>query len=54
MIWVEGKPGTRKSLITKTLQNITPIITQRNSSDSVSAPTGCAAALINDTTHNLF
>ena len=52
MTWVEGKPGTGKSFATKTLRNITRMITQRNSSDLVSAPTGCAAALINATTHN--
>ena len=52
MTWVEGKPGTGKSFVTKTLQNITRIIAQRNPSDLVSAPTGCAAALINATTRN--
>ena len=49
--YVEGKPGTGKSFVTQTLRNITRLLTQRNSSDMASAPTGCAAALIDGTTH---
>jgi hypothetical protein len=48
---VEGKPGTGKTFVTKTLRNITRKITGRNSSDMASAPTGCAASLIEGTTH---
>ena len=35
----------------KTLHNITRLLTKRNSSDTASALTGCAAALIEGSTH---
>ena len=50
-VLVEGKPGTGKTFITKTLRNITRLLTESNSSDIATAPTGCAAALIDGSTH---
>ena len=43
---IEGKPGTGKYFVIKTIRNITCQLTNRNNSDMASAPTGCAAALI--------
>ena len=51
LVLVEGKPGTGKTFVTKTLRNITRQLTKLNSSDMASAPTGCAAALIEGSTH---
>ena len=50
-VFVEGLPGTGKSFITKTLRNITRKLWKSNRSDMASAPTGCAAALIEGSTH---
>ena len=50
-VLVEGKPGTGKTFITKTLRNITRLLTECNSSDIATAPTGFAAALIDGSTH---
>ena len=50
-VFVEGKPGTGKSFITKTLRNITRKLCKNNRADMASAPTGCAAALIEGSTH---
>ena len=51
LIFVEGKPGTGKTFIVKTLRNINRIIYQSNLVDLASAPTGCASALIGGSTH---
>ena len=48
---VEGKPGTGKTFVTKTLRNVTRLLWGSNSADMASAPTGCAAALIDGKTH---
>ena len=50
-IFVEGKPGTGKTFIVKTLRNINRIIHKSNLVDIASAPTGCASALIGGSTH---
>ena len=50
-VFVEGKPGTGKSFITKTLRNVTRKLCKSNRADMASAPTGCAAALIEGSTH---
>ena len=51
MIFVEGKPGSGKTFVIKTLCNINRIISQTNLSDMASDPTGCASALIGGSTH---
>ncbi len=51
MVFVEGKPGTGKTFVTKTLRNITRVLRKDNLSDQGSAPTGCAAALFGGSTH---
>jgi hypothetical protein len=48
---VEGKPGSGKSFILKTLRNITRIIMKSNRAELTSAPTGVAGSLINASTH---
>ena len=48
---VEGKPGTGKTFVTKTLRNVTRLLWGSNSADMASAPTGCAAALIDGKMH---
>ena len=48
---MEGKPGTGKTFIIKTLHNINRIIHKSNLCDMASAPTGCASALIGGSTH---
>jgi hypothetical protein len=45
-IYVEGLPGTGKTFIINTLCNVVKIIYRSNVADAASAPTGCAAALI--------
>ena len=50
-VLVEGKPGTGKYFVTKTLRNTNRLLTQRNSSYMTSDPTGCAATLIGGSTH---
>ena len=50
-IYVEGLPGTGKTFIIKTLRNMIRKIHKSNHCDIASAPTGCAAALINGSTH---
>ena len=50
-IFVEGKPGTGKSFIVKTLRNINRVIYNSNYVDIASASTGCASALIGGSTH---
>ena len=42
---VQGKPGTGKTFVVNTIQNITRNIFQSDRFDAGSAPTGCAAAL---------
>lgn len=48
---VEGKPGSGKSFILKTLWNITRAIMKFNNAELTSAPTGVAGSLINASTH---
>lgn len=48
---VEGKPGSGKSFILKTLRNITRAIMKSNLAELTSAPTGVAGSLINASTH---
>jgi len=48
---VEGKPGSGKSFILKTLRNITRVIMNSNCAELTSAPTGVAGSLINASTH---
>ena len=50
-VFIEGKPGTGKTFITRTLRNCTRMLTNNSNSDMASAPTGCAAALIEGSTH---
>ena len=50
-IYVEGLPGTGKTFIIKTLRNMIRKIHKSNHCDIASAPTGCATALINGSTH---
>ena len=50
-VFVEGKPGTGKTFVVKTLRNMNRIIHNSNTSDLASAPTGCASALIDGSTH---
>ncbi len=50
-IYVEGLPGTGKTFIINTLYNIVKIIYHSNVVDAASAPSGCAAALIDGSTH---
>ena len=50
-IYVEGLPGVGKTFLINTLRNIIKIIAGRNDADAASAPTGCAAALIDGSTH---
>jgi hypothetical protein len=50
-IYVEGLPGTGKTFIINTLCNIVKIIFCSNVADAASAPKGCAAALIDRSTH---
>ena len=49
--FVEGKPGTGKTFIIKTLRNVTRLLQKSNYSDMASAPTGCATALIDGQKH---
>jgi hypothetical protein len=51
MCFVEGKPGTGKTFVTKTLRNITRVVRKNNEADQGSAPTGCAADLLGGSTH---
>jgi hypothetical protein len=48
---VEGKPGSGKSFILKTLRNISRVIMKSNKAELTSAPTGVAGSLINASTH---
>ena len=48
---IEGTPGTWKYFVLKTIRNITCQLTNGNNADMASAPTGCAAALIDGTNH---
>jgi PIF1 helicase. len=48
---VEGKAGSGKSFILKTLRNITRAIMKSNLAELTSAPTGVAGSLINASTH---
>jgi hypothetical protein len=50
-IYVEGLPGVGKTFLINTLRNICKNILQNNNADAASAPTGCAAALIDGSTH---
>lgn len=50
-IYVEGLPGVGKTFVINTIRNITRIIYNSNRADLASAPTGCAAALIDGSTH---
>ena len=49
---IQGKPGTGKTFVTKTLQNITCNLTKSNGRDAGSAPTGCAASLFGGKKHH--
>ena len=50
-VFIEGKPGTGKTFVTRTLRNCTRMLSNNSNSDMASAPTGCAAALIDGSTH---
>ncbi len=50
-IYDKGLPGTGKTFIINTLRNIVKIIYRSNVADAASAPIGCAAALIDGSTH---
>jgi PIF1 helicase. len=50
-LFVEGKPGSGKSFILKTLRNISRKVMNSNSAEITSAPTGVAGSLINASTH---
>jgi hypothetical protein len=50
-VYVEGLPGTGKTFVINTLRNMIRKIYKSNNRDIASAPTGCAAALINGSTH---
>lgn len=51
-VFVEGLPGVGKTFVIRTVSNMTKVIKGRNDSVMVSAPTGCAASLIDGSTHN--
>ena len=51
IFFVEGKAGTGKTFVTKTLRNCRRMLSNNNNSDIASAPFGCAAALIDGSTH---
>jgi len=51
LIKIQGKPGTGKTFVIHTLRNITRNLFKSNKYDEASAPTGCAASLINGKTH---
>ena len=50
-VFCEGKPGTGKTFVVNTCRNMNRKIHRRNTADMASAPTGCAAALIDGSTH---
>jgi hypothetical protein len=50
-VYVEGLPGTGKTFVINTIRNMIRKIYKSNRRDAASAPTGCAAALINGSTH---
>ncbi len=50
-VYVEGLPGIGKTFVINTIWNMTCIIHNTNRADLASAPTGCAAALIDGSTH---
>ena len=50
-IFVEGKPGTGKTFVVRTLQYINSVIHKSKLCVLSSAPTGCASALIKGSTH---
>ena len=50
-VLVEGLPGTGKTFVINTLRNMIRKMHKTNNCDIASAPTGCAAALINGSTH---
>ena len=50
-IKIQGKPGTGKSFVINTMRNITKSLFKSNKCDEATAPTGCAASLINGKTH---
>ena len=53
-LFIEGNPDSCKSFVINTMKNITKIIYETNNADISSAPTGCAAALIDDSTHYIL
>ena len=50
-IKIQGKPGTGKFFVIKTMSNITKNILESNHYDEATAPTGVAASLIDGMTH---
>ena len=49
---IQGLPGTGKSFIANTIRNIDINLNPMHLSYTCCAPTGCAASLINGTTHH--
>ena len=50
-IKVQGKPGTGKKFVIKTMRNITKNMLNRNHLDEATSPTGVVASLIDGKTH---
>ena len=49
--YVEGKPGTGKTFVLKTARNMVRVVKNSNHAELSLAPTGCASAIIQASTH---
>ena len=50
-VYVEGKPGTGKTFVLKTARNMVRVVKNSNHAELSLAPTGCASAIIQASTH---